>query len=366
MPSLRVLEVSGTPYQMGYQHGKAYAQQIRELAAERLHLSSDETWTGRCLPRQRVLTLAEACLEAHHVYSPTLMQELEGMADATGLSLAELVIANGFTDFIDVIYNADDPITVPAVRGNECTAFLVHGEMTDTGQGFLGQTWDMHASATPYVILLRGNPSHAPAFLMFTITGCVGMVGMNEAGIAVGINNLMGADGRPGVTWPFVCRKVLEQTTLDDALACILSANLAGAHNYLLMDANGRGYNIEAMSTVYHVEDLREGVLVHANRCHAEATREVQRPLDDELKGDSTMRCLRASELLADVPVTPEILMALTRDRSDGAFSICSMSEPPFYTETCGAAIMRPATRELWGVWGLPIENDYEHFVVGM
>lgn len=365
MPRIRLLEVGGTPYQMGYQHGQAFQKAICELAEERIRLSCDETWTGRTLPRERILKLAQACVDEHYQYTPELMQELEGMAAATGLSLPELVIANGFTDFVDVVYNADSSASaVPARVGNECTTFMVSREVTAEGHSFLGQTWDMHETATPHVLLLRGRPRHDPAFLMFTLTGCVGMIGMNEAGISIGINNLLGADGQPGVTWPFVCRKVLTQTTLDDALNCLLSAKLAGAHNYLLADSTGHGYNVEAMSTTVHIDELQDGVIVHANRCHADSTRAVQRPLDDDLQVDSLIRTRRAAAILRQRPVTPDHLMALTRDRSDGTYSICSVSEPPYYSETCGAVIMRPATREFWGVWGLPIANDYEYFHV--
>lgn len=365
MPRIRLLEVGGTPYQMGYQHGKAFQKAICKLAEERIRLSCDDTWTGRTLPREQVLQLATICLEEHYRYVPELMQELEGMADATGLGLAELIIANGFTDFTDVIYNAGEPLSsAPARVGNECTTFMVSGKTTSEGLGFLGQTWDMHETATPHVLLLRGHPKHEPAFLMFTLTGCVGMIGMNEAGISIGINNLLGADGQPGVTWPFVCRKVLAQTNLDDGLNALLSANLAGAHNYMLADSTGRGYSIEAMSTTLHIEELQDGSIVHANCCRAETTLAVQRPLDDDLHADSMSRTSRASQFLQRWPVTPDSLMELTRDRSDGAYSICSISEPPYYSETCGAVIMRPATREFWGVWGLPIENEYEYFRV--
>ena len=48
-----------------------------------------------------------------------------------------------------------------------------------------------------------------PDFLTFTVTGCIGMIGMNSAGITVGVNNLMATDGQIGVTWPFVVRKIL-------------------------------------------------------------------------------------------------------------------------------------------------------------
>ena len=50
------------------------------------------------------------------------------MADATGLSLAELIINNGFTDFIDVVYNLGDiavPAIAPPLVSDNCTAFMV-------------------------------------------------------------------------------------------------------------------------------------------------------------------------------------------------------------------------------------------------
>ena len=53
--------------------------------------------------------------------------------------------------------------------------------------------------------------------------------------------------------------------------------------------------------------------------------------------------------------------MALTRDEE----AICERPEPPYDVMSCGATVMRPATRELWAVWGLPVENEYEHFTVG-
>jgi isopenicillin-N N-acyltransferase-like protein len=369
MGRIRLLDVAGTPYQMGQQHGQTYAKAIRDLTTERLHLSFDSLWTGRALSRERVLALAEACLEAHRAYAPDLMEELEGLARATDLGLPELIIASGFTDFVDTLYNAEgagQAEPVAAARGNECTTFLTTDAPTEAGYGLLGQTWDMHESAMPHVILLRGRPKGAPAFLTFTLTGCVGMIGMNEAGISVGINNLMGADGAPGVTWPFVIRKILAQTTLDDALRCITEARLAGAHNYLLLDADGRGYNVEAMSTACAVIpiDPYDETFAHANRCLTPEAQAVERPQTEDLALDSDIRLGRAQRMLAERPLSPEALMAITRDRSDGEYSICAVSEPPWYSATCGAAIMRPATREFWGVWGLPHENPYERFTL--
>ena len=242
MKRIRVLELSGTPYDMGYKHGQTYAKEIQHFAEERVRLSGDPEWSGQSLTADEVLALAAACAIEHRRYSPDLTDELQGLADAAGLTLAEMIVVSGFTDFIDTVYNAAKETRVPAHAGvDNCTAFLVPNEKTATGEGFFGQTWDMHDTATPHVILLDGKPEGKPAFLAYTTVGCVGMIGMNDAGVAIGINNLSATDGQVGVTWNFVVRKALEQTNVNDALACITDAKLAGAHNYLLMDKTGKG-----------------------------------------------------------------------------------------------------------------------------
>lgn len=364
MAHLRHLTISGSPYEMGRQHGLAYSKEIRELAVDRLQLSSNKNWTGKELSRREVLALAEACLPFHEAYAPELMAELRGMAEVTGVSLPELVILNGFTDFIDAIYALEPAASRPAhPAGDDCTAFIVSPDATAEGQGFFGQTWDMHETATPYVLLLRGEPENGLNFLTLTITGCVGMIGLNEAGIAIGINNLVAGDGRVGVTWPFVVRQALAQDNLADALACITEAHLSGGHNYLLADARGRGYNIEAMASRYHIDEVTSGALVHTNHCLLSQNIDVERARLPKSQTSSETRLSRGQTLLNQGQITLADLFALTRDH-EAVNGICVHPEAPFYVQSCGAAIMRPASREMWAVWGNPCENEYERFVL--
>ena len=363
MDKIRVIKLSGTPYEMGYAHGQRFHDEIHMFTEERVRLSQDSDWTGHNLSRTAVIALAEACVAEHEAYAPDLMQELGGMADATGLSLAELVINNGFTDFIDVVYSLGaerEPAIAPPLVADNCTAFMVPPGRSANGQAFLGQTWDMHASATPYVILIQGEPDDAPEFLTFTITGCVGMIGMNSEGITVGINNLMSTDGQIGVTWPFVVRKILQQTNVNAALECLTGAKLAGAHNYMLMDKDGQGYEVEAMSTSQHIRDLSDETITHTNHCLIQQNLDVarERPLASQNSSENRLR--RARELLANEAVTIDDLMALTRDE----VAICTRPKPPMHVESCGAAIMSPTSGDFWSVWGIPADNEYEHFVI--
>lgn len=372
---IRIIDVSGTPAEMGLAHGHAARTQLRAFAEDRVALAASAVWSGQGLSKREVLDLAEACVRAHRDYSPALTAELEGMAEASGLGLAELVIVNGFTDFVDAVYGAGRGAAVVRTPGSEpaadaaapagapapggldnCTAFLVPASRTADGAAMLGQTWDMHETAEEHVVVLRGTPVDAPAFVTFTTLGCVGMIGMNEYGVCVGINNLTGGDGQVGVTWPFVVREVLRQRDVGSALRCVQEARLAGAHNYLLMDATGRGLNVEAMSTTAEVTELRAEAVVHTNHCLVPHTERVQRERDAVSQVSSAARLSRGRALLDRDGLTPEDLQAVTRDPD----AICHDAEPPKFVATCGAVIMRPGTLEFWAVQGRPDRGPYE------
>lgn len=361
MKKIRINKLSGTPYEIGLKHGEMYRDAIRHYAEERVSLVQGGRWTGnQKLPRAAVLALAEACLPAHEAYAPDLMDEFRGMAAATDLSLAELVVVSGFTDFIDTVYNAykKEGTLTPELTIDDCTAFIVPDSRA-AGAGFFGQTWDMHDTATEFVVLLDVEPDDQPRSLVFTTTGCVGQIGMNEHGIAVGINNLMGADGRVGVTWPFVVRKVLQQDNIDDALACITDAELSGAHNYLLFDKSGRGYNIEAMATRHHISELDGEPIVHTNHCLVPENNALAQERLPASQENSENRLSLGQTILEKDEIDIDDLIALTE-----ADTICQTSKPPFHVESCGAAIMRPKTGDFWAVWGRPAENEYEQFSV--
>lgn len=350
---IRVLDLVGTASEMGSAHGTAAAAEIRQYTADRVARSTD----GTDLDRRAVVALAERMLPAHRDYDTDLYEEMTSMADAAGIGHAEAVIVGGYTDFIDTVRAVAHGGPVE----DNCTAVIVPDHRAG-GAGFLAQTWDMHASATPHVVMLRLEPVKGPRALVFTTVGTLGQIGMNEAGIAVGINNLTADDGTIGVTWPFVVRKALRQTTLDDAVGCVTDAPVAGGHNFLLFDASGRGCSIEAMPTARHVTWLDQAPLVHTNHCLIPATQQVEGARPTALQASSTDRLSQAADLLAGGDVTVDRLIDLTRDER----SICRHPEPPFDYESCGAAIMRPQTGDFWACWGVPSENEYERFTTGV
>ena len=164
-------------------------------------------------------------------------------------------------------------------------------------------------------------------------------------------------DGVTGVTWPTVVRDALLRSTADEALEVVLGANLAGGHSFLLLDAAGTGYLVEAMPSARPWVALDGDALVHTNHTVWPAATAVQGARASDLRANSERRLARAAELLDRHDVTPEDCMAITRDPD----SICRESDPVHHLESSGGVVMRPGTRDLWAVWGVPSHNDYVH-----
>ncbi len=335
---LRVLEIYGDPADVGRAHGAECAGLIRKYLDDRLGLCTDERWGPGGLSREQVVEAAGETLIHHERFSEGLYAEMLALAEAAGITPAEAVVVGGFTDLLDVLRAR----VATTVTEDACTAVI------DPRAGVLAQTWDMHASAGEFVVLLKLDPLEGPCVVVQTTAGCLGQIGINEAGIAIGINNLTTV-GRPGVTWPFVVRKVLEQTDLDAAVEVVLEAELAGGHNFLLMGPDGTGANIEATAGHRVVTRVRDEPFVHTNHClyDATASEEAERLLMDQ---ESSYQRLETGVALASD------LEAFFADPT------ISRRGEGHEVATCGAVIMNPTERWLRAVWGLPGEHPWETF----
>jgi isopenicillin-N N-acyltransferase-like protein len=312
---------------------------IREYTNERIRLTTQEDWSGGSAARELILDCAEETLEHHERFSESLYGEMLAMAAASGITPQEAVAVGGFTDLVDVVRSR---IGVTGEEHN-CTGVI------NPKTGVFAQTWDMHASAGEFVIMLKIDPLMGPDAFVQTTAGCLGQIGMNEAGIAVGINNLT-STGKPGVTWPFVVRRALEQTDLDDAIRVVLDADLAGGHNYFLMGPDGEGASIEAMPRNKRVTRTNGAPVVHANNCLHPATKaeEAQRLQDWVSNSDER---LRLGEHHAD-DLDAFFADPMISRRVDDLDAV----------GTCGAVIIEPAARKMRAVWGVPGDHPWETF----
>jgi isopenicillin-N N-acyltransferase-like protein len=336
---MRVLEIFGDSSDLGRAHGSACSEMIRNYVDLRLDLTGQEDWSGGVADRDLILSCADETLEHHERFSESLYAEMLALAEASGITPQEAVAVGGFTDLVDVVR-----ARVGAVpEEHNCTGII------NPESGWFAQTWDMHASAGEFVIMLKIDPLIGLDAFVQTTAGCLGQIGMNEAGIAVGINNLTSV-GKPGVTWPFVVRRVLEQDDFDDAVEVVLGADLAGGHNFFVMGPDGDGATIEAMPRTKKVTRVNGKPLVHANNC-----------LHPETKAEEGTR-------LAEWVENSDHRLRIGEDRAhdvEAFFAdpmISRRADDPHAVATCGAVIMEPARRTMRAVWGIPGDQPWETF----
>lgn len=375
---MKVLEYLGSesPEQWGRVHGGTFRTEIRELAAIRLERTLA---VGRFRDADDVLAVARRHLPVLYQYDRALHAELIGIAAGAGVEPAQIVVLNHYTDLRDIdpahldgAPSADAPDSDTFVEtfapGTFAPPAPGEGEPGDescttvycrTEHGAVAaQTWDMHASAMPYVMMLkvpmvRGNTFDHPAAWVLTVTGCLGMAGMNAHGVGILINNLWSRDARVGVLWPALVRRVLREGRADTAREVVVRCDLGSGHHYLVADPD-QAFAIETTGTRKKV--IWQGDAdhyVHTNHC-----------LDQELAAASLVRdgstsmerLLAMSSSLEGLQLEgAEDVWARLGSHEGYPRSICTHMntlEDPHGTATCAGVLLDPARRLVWAAGG--------------
>ncbi len=363
---MRVLELPAgkSPREWGRIHGESYRGEIKALSEIRTYLC---TKVGGFKTREQVMTAARAHLPVLERYHAGLHAELLGIAEGADVSAEDIVVANHYTDLRDLdpdpatwqpAPTRDDPDAVPARQGavvdplgsgDGCSVLYAQ---SPAGR-IVAQTWDMHATAIPYVMVLRVPASDdGPAATLLTVTGCLGMTGMNDARVGIAINNLFSTDATLGVVWPAVVRRALHQPTATAARDVIAGSPIGSGHHYFVADRTD-AFAIESSGT------RRKQVFGGgASYCHTNHALDADIAARSKVPAPSTThdRMTWLDRDLARAPVR-DLDDAWRRLGSDDGWprSICTnmaTPEAPHGAATCGAIAMNLDSGELWAQQG--------------
>ena len=270
---LRTFSFSGTPGQIGEAFGESCRDEIPQLYDARLRnaIRQAKAHGGREVDEAAVLAIARACLEPTRAHHPEGFAELEGIARGAGLPVEKILAMNGLTDIRDVLARGGE---LESLGG--CSAFVVAGDQTQSGKLLCGQTWDLATDNMPHVIGVHRKPDAGPETWTLTTVGCLSLIGLNGAGIAVGTTNIRTKDARPGVTYLSMIHKALSSTTIEQAAAAISEAPRAGAHFFFVADAEGRALALETSPGRVERVEVSSGAYVHANHCLVPAHQAIE------------------------------------------------------------------------------------------
>jgi isopenicillin-N N-acyltransferase-like protein len=353
---VRTLELPAgqPPRAWGRIHGESFRGEVQSLTAIRVYLCTT-AGRGNFTGRAGVLAAAERHLPVLQRWDEPLYEELVGLAEGANLSPAEIVVANHYTDLRDL---SADPASWRYADGDGGCSLI--WSRTPSGS-ILAQTWDMHATALPFAMMLI-----LPDAVLLTLTGCVGLAGMNRRRAAIAINNLNSTDATIGVVWPALVRRALRCGSAREAKDAVMAAPVGSGHHYFVADPKD-AFAIETSGTrkkVVFSGEQGEHYL-HTNHC-----------LDGEIEAmtripegsTSHARYALLEQSLARGPVR-DLDDVWTRLGSTEGWpaSVCTNQatpENPHGSATCGAIAMNLDTGEVWGQGGFVNKVKAERFHV--
>jgi len=242
-----VVDVRGTPREMGRQHG----EQRREVIFNEAKQGVDRFAQSRQLSTEKALSLIGLYERQFRDYAPHLIEEMEGVAEAAGLS------------FLDVLYlnTRYDLAALPS----GCTAFAVGADITANGGVIAGQNKDTVPLSADRMYLLRSHPSSGAGIMLLTYPGEVGHIGLGMKGIAVFGNSLFVKEHPFGGTQNLVRRLMVEQENLEQCEAILQRLGINAPGNWMVAERGGRVADFEVTGRRFRRLDGGRGILAHAN-----------------------------------------------------------------------------------------------------
>ena len=235
---VRVVYLSGTPYDMGRQHGEALRSEVRAGVSKILGYFRGYLKIPWLRSRLVNWWLDSPWRQARPFIPPDYLEELRGLADGSGVPLAELYRLHAIPD-----------------RTYTCSNLAAWGRATQDGRliHVRNLDWNIDAGIQDLATVFVVHPKGKHAFVNVGWAGFIGVLtGVNDAQLSIG---QIGADTTDitfrGEPMTFLMRQVMEQAdSLDESRGIIEQAKRTVGVNYLIADAHAR--RAIAMETTWH------------------------------------------------------------------------------------------------------------------
>jgi len=295
-----LVSVIGTPRTMGEHLGsrlKPRLQVLSQYLAEQLCTHARPG--GHNLTPKKLRDLIEPAIAHLQRWDPSLWMELDAIAHASELPVADLLLIHGYGDLLSYLGCQ----VVPQAS----TFVAIDSTHTQSGGALMALCWYLDPALFPYLTLLRRIPTHGPATLCLTLAGLGPVAGLSEAGIAVACNEIRVRDGVPG---NFTCHQLasmLSSPGLDDAQRRAQSGPRHGGG--ALHGLSGKGdrftFEVTGQQTVRLSDPMPNAPRVHTNH----PLSEVLIPAAGSIDNTSKMRLEQiASQVVAVNGVTPIVM----------------------------------------------------------
>ncbi len=326
---VKVVWLQGTPYEMGYQHGKLLHDEIADLPLPTLQAAN---FLGK--------HLGLADFSRKRCFS-NVIEECEGLVAATkdiGMTMtASLVLAFGdvlqeyFADTLPQIFNDGSGFSSGTPNRVACSQFVASGAATVDGRLYHGRSLDNNGKPNAYwlkhpTVFIR-QPNDGIPHMFISVPGMVWPnSGMNASGITLALNTghpkdvtRLSTTGRSHVQ--MMARILSNANSYAEARTFMRSQRRMAADLILIADGMSRRAGVfELIATSIGIRELgSSGVLYMANHF---VSPEMQGEDRDPPSTSSLIRHERFKQLLEPGgphskhgKIDPAVMIQVLRDR---------------------------------------------------
>ena len=264
MTKLPLLELQGTPFERGLEHGRELKDDIS--ANVKTYLAR---FAASGLSKEAARQEGENWVNVITGQNTSYAEEMKGISEGSGLPLSDIAMLNARYEITFGLMGAEAASIDIKEEPEGCTTFGVLPEATKNGHTILGQNWDWLVGVYGHCVVMHAKPDRGPNFICYTEAGIVGgKMGVNQYGIGLVENGLVSDhDGRNRYEKPFHvrCREVLDAKTFDTALLPILSSRRVCSANFMIGHAAGEVINLETSPDAVSTHFPVNGLITHSN-----------------------------------------------------------------------------------------------------
>ncbi len=331
------IELSGTPYEMGVQHGAACAAAVNTAIERVVHGSQIDAAHRARVVRQMERTIGRVFPEA--------LEEMQGIADGAGLTRDDVL---AYASCMEV-GRAAPGCTNVALRTDEHG--VVHYKSNDVGKESLGSYffWDIRPD--------KGHP-----FICVSGPGAPWMgPGVNDTGLTFGGSSIMNTDQdwERGIPTNLLQRYLLQYCAdVDEGIAlCERTPIMNHGMNIMLTDPAGNAVVVERSATRMAVRRMESGAIWCANHYVTPAMQAVDSLANPDFRANSEGRAALLAHLTTAKPHTLGQIKEIARAHAEPV-SMCQHG--PMHSVFGLIAISRDRT--LLASDGYPCQNELETF----
>ncbi|MBL4844514.1 MAG: peptidase C45 [Planctomycetes bacterium] len=215
-----VLHVSGTPYEMGFQHGRLLKKQVKQNLT---NIVDNQTKMGKSDTYQAYVMMRPLM---HSMLRPNIpkryLEEMRGVAEGAGLEYDMVEAGNLF----------------PAAF--HCSGIALQGKATADGSLYHVRILDYMTKLglQDTALVIKHAPKGRKRWLNVGFAGFIGTVtGMNESKVAIGEMGGKGLGHWNGMPMPLLMREALETaSTMEEAVEIFRKAKRTCEYYYVISD----------------------------------------------------------------------------------------------------------------------------------